>query len=67
MAKPVKSLFKYRDWRDFTEKVCVPIVESNDNNEAMTEEFVSMDPYYLAVCLVIANNTVKRLEAEHGK
>lgn len=57
----------YRDWHDFTDRVARPWLE-NDGDDPEVDNWyrtlmVEADPYYLACCLVIALNHVRRLEA----
>ena len=56
----------YRDWRDFTNRVARPLVESDCNDPKLEAWHMTLmmeaDPYYLAVSLVIADNTIRRLE-----
>lgn len=58
----------YRDWQDFTDRVCRPWVEV-DGEDPKVDNWhrvlmLEADPYYLAVSLVIALNHVRRLEDE---
>ncbi len=59
---------KYRDWRDFTDRVARPWVENDGDDPKVdawyTALMIAADPYYLAVSLVIADNTIRRLESE---
>jgi len=56
----------YRDWRDFTERVAQPWVDGEDLDDRAENWYralmIEADPYYLAVALVMANNTIQRLE-----
>jgi hypothetical protein len=59
----------YKDWRDFTNKVCRPWVEAEhaDDEDAQIKyelEFSKVGDYYLAATLVMADNTVRRLEGD---
>jgi len=61
---------KYRDWRDFTDRVARPWIE-NDSQDAKIDAWYSVlmteaDPWYLACALVIADNHIRRLEGENG-
>lgn len=58
----------YTDWRDFTNRVARPWVE-NDGNDAKADHWyyalmTEADPWYLACALVIADNTIRRLEGD---
>lgn len=57
---------KFKDWRDFTNRVARPWVE-NDGKDPKKEYWyhslmLAADPYYLAVSLVIADNRIRELE-----
>ena len=56
----------YRDWRDFTRRVARPWLD-NDGADPMADSWyrtlmMERDPWYLACALVIADNTIRRLE-----
>lgn len=57
----------YRDWQDFTDRVARPLVENDGEDPAVDSWYwklmLEADPYYLAVCLVVALNRVRELEA----
>ena len=57
----------YRDWLDFADRICKPMIELDE--EAAAEAFVlfrKANPYSIAVCLVIAAATVRRLRNLEG-
>ena len=58
---------KFRDWRNFTDRVCRPWID-NDLNDPKAESwyralFLQMTPDYLATALVLADNALRRYEA----
>ena len=57
---------RYRDWRDFTDRVCRPWID-NDDLDPKAEAwysalFATASPYYLATALVMADNALRRYE-----
>jgi hypothetical protein len=58
---------KYRDWRDFTDRVCRPWIDNDgldDKAEAWYSAlFMNASHYYLAAALVMADNALRRYEA----
>lgn len=58
----------YRDWRDFTNRVARPWVESNDERAGawFSTLILERDPYYLAIALVMADNRIRELESRKG-
>lgn len=56
----------YTDWRDFTNRVCRPLVERDGENPKADAWYYSLviaqDPYYLAVSLVMAENALRQYE-----
>lgn len=61
-----KQLFT--DWHDFTQQVCVPLVEADGDDEEKIQTAMKLyrkaSPYSIAVSLVMALNRIKELEAE---
>jgi len=57
----------FRDWVDFTERVCRPLVEA-DGDEAATQKAMALyrkqSPYGICVSLVMALNRIEALEAD---
>lgn len=58
---------QFRDWRDFTDRVCRPLID-NDLNDPKAESwyralFLQMTPDYLATALVMADNRIREYEA----
>lgn len=56
----------YRDWRDFTDRVARPWLD-NDGADPKADAWyhtlmMERDPWYLACALVLADNTIRRLE-----
>lgn len=68
-AHPWDMALSYRDWLDFTEQVCRPIVEA-EGDEAMLQKamlaYRRVCPYYIAAALVMAANRVNTAGAEEG-
>ena len=63
----------YRDWRDFTDRVARPWLDNDGADKKADNWFRTLmmerDPWYLACALVIADNTIRRLEDrqdDHG-
>lgn len=58
---------KYTDWRDFTNRVARPWVESDADDPDVDWWYHGLmlvpDPYYLACALVVADNRIHALEA----
>ena len=65
---PAENAKHYTSWRDFAWVVCRPIVDDDgDDGDAKQEAmrlYRQACPQYIAAALVIATNTVNRLEAE---
>jgi hypothetical protein len=49
----------FRDWIDFTDRVCRPIVEAEDDEAALQAAMVlyrQANPHFIATCMVMAAN-----------
>lgn len=59
----------FENWIDFTERVCRPLVEvegDHEQEQAAMRLYRTACPHSIAVSLVMALNTIRRLEAELG-
>lgn len=56
----------FRDWVDFTEKVCRPLVEADGDDEVAIQAAMALyrkqSPYGICVSLVMALNRIRELE-----
>jgi len=58
----------FRDWRDFTEQVCRPLVEADGDDDKVEQVAMALyrkvSPYFICVSLVMALNRINELEAK---
>lgn len=57
----------FRDWHDFTDRVCRPIVADETSEAELQAAMVlyrKANPHFIAVSLVMALNRIRQLEAE---
>jgi hypothetical protein len=57
----------FRDWIDFTDRVCRPIVEAEDDEatlQAAMALYRKANPHFIATCMVMAANRARDYEAD---
>lgn len=56
----------FRDWRDFTEQACRPVVEADGDDDTAEQAAMALyrkaSPYFICVSLVMALNRINELE-----
>jgi hypothetical protein len=69
MHPPLRWPQEFENWRDFTHRVCLPIVEADSDHggekvQAAMRLYRTASPYSIAVSLVMALNRVEALEKQ---